>query len=151
MVNWPSLVHITPRNMYCMNTPYDVTWSSSLVEGDAQLDWPNRQTCMECCHACAAYFFGGCQKHNSLPLGPIQPSSPLLKSYIDVLVLIEDFSMRGQPSWSGSGGGRPSPRPCRITWSTSSTPIRHTSTRGRSSSPKILLFTVRDIILIISQ
>ena len=27
---------------------------SSLVEGDEQLDRPNSQTTMECCHACVA-------------------------------------------------------------------------------------------------
>ena len=32
------------------------TWSS-LVEGDEKPDRPNSQIDMECCHACAAYFF----------------------------------------------------------------------------------------------
>ena len=29
------------------------SWNS-LVEGDEQMDWPNSQTCSECCRACAA-------------------------------------------------------------------------------------------------
>ena len=34
------------------------------------------QKSMKCCHAwCTAYVLAGCNKHNSLPLGPIQPSS----------------------------------------------------------------------------
>ena len=31
---------------------------SSLVKGHEQLDRPNSQTCMECCHACASWFWG---------------------------------------------------------------------------------------------
>ena len=50
----------------------------SLVEGDKQLDQSNSQSCMESFHASAAYF-SSCHKHNSLPLGPIQPSSPSTK------------------------------------------------------------------------
>ena len=46
----------------------------SLVK-DVQLDRPRTETCMEYWHTCAAYFFG-LLKHNSLPLGTIQPSSP---------------------------------------------------------------------------
>ena len=37
---------------------YIVKSWSSLVEGDEQLDRPNSQTCMECCHACAVSFLG---------------------------------------------------------------------------------------------
>ena len=36
--------------------PVAHAWSS-LVEGHEQPDRPNSQTYMECCHACAAYFF----------------------------------------------------------------------------------------------
>ena len=50
------------------------SWSS-LVEGDKQQDWPNSQACMEWYHLSTAYFVSICHKHNSLPLGPIQPSS----------------------------------------------------------------------------
>ena len=34
---------------------------------------------MECFHSCTGYLFGVSHKHNSLPLGPIQPSSPSTK------------------------------------------------------------------------
>ena len=50
------------------------TWSS-YVEGDEQLDWPNS---LDCYHACTAYFLV-CLNHNSLPPGPIEPSSPSTK------------------------------------------------------------------------
>ena len=30
---------------------------SSVLEGDKQPDQANSKTCMECCHACAAYFW----------------------------------------------------------------------------------------------
>ena len=40
---------------------------------------PNSQTRMEYCHVSAAYFVRICHKHNSLPLEPIQPSSPSTK------------------------------------------------------------------------
>ena len=50
-----------------------VSWSS-LVEWDEQLDWPNSQTWTEWCYTYASYFFIF-HEHNSLPLGPIQPSS----------------------------------------------------------------------------
>ena len=50
-----------------------------LVEGDAQLERPNSQTCLEQCRAWATYIFGVSHKHNSLPLGPIHPSSPATK------------------------------------------------------------------------
>ena len=46
---------------------------SSLAEGDEQLDWPKSQTIIELYHVCVAYFVLICHKHNSLPLGPIQP------------------------------------------------------------------------------
>ena len=36
---------------------YSYTWSS-LVEGDEQKGAAQSQTYIECCHACAAYFFG---------------------------------------------------------------------------------------------
>ena len=52
---------------------------SSLVEGDKQLDQPKSQTCLECCHACAALYILVRHKHNSLPLGPIQTSSHTTK------------------------------------------------------------------------
>ena len=49
---------------------------SSLVEGDEQPDQPNSQTHTECCRACAQSLFWVDHKHKSLPLAPIQPSSP---------------------------------------------------------------------------
>ena len=52
---------------------------SFLVEGDELTDWPKSQTGREQCYACAAYFLWVCHKHNSLPPGPIQPSSPSTK------------------------------------------------------------------------
>ena len=53
---------------------------SSLVEGDEHLDWPNSQRTMELCHTFIVYYFWVEQKHYSFLLGPLQPSSPLLKS-----------------------------------------------------------------------
>ena len=50
-----------------------IIWCS-LVEGDEQLDRPNSQTCM-CCIGGG----GVCNKHSSLPFGPIQPSSSCTK------------------------------------------------------------------------
>ena len=50
---------------------------SSLVEGDEQMDRPISRTCIECCHVCPT--FGGCHKHNILPLGPIKPAYPCTK------------------------------------------------------------------------
>ena len=47
--------------------------------GDEQLDRPNSQTRMEWYRVCVAYFVWIRHKHNSLPLGPIQPSSPSTK------------------------------------------------------------------------
>ena len=38
--------------------PMSSTRSSSLVEEDVQPDLPKSQTCMECCRAHGAYFFG---------------------------------------------------------------------------------------------
>ena len=52
---------------------------NSSSEGDELLDWPNSQTCMQSCPACAAYFVGFVNKHNSLTLEQIQHSAPLTK------------------------------------------------------------------------
>ena len=50
-----------------------IHWSS-LVEGDEQQS--NLRGTLPCMFW---IFFSVCQKHNSLPLGPIQPSSPSTK------------------------------------------------------------------------
>ena len=74
-LKWPSLPRITPQCSVWMRNlktfaAHTLCWSVEppiyRVEGDEQ---PNHcQTCMECWHACAAYFLVG-YKHGSLPLG----------------------------------------------------------------------------------
>ena len=59
-----------------------LAWSS-LQEGDERPDRPNSQTCMELSHA---LFFGVGHKHNSLPPGPIQPSSTSTKELHDTTI-----------------------------------------------------------------
>ena len=53
---------------------------SSLVEGAEPQDRPNSQTRMEWCHVRDACFVWISHKQNSLPLGPIQPSSLLQRN-----------------------------------------------------------------------
>ena len=50
------------------------------------MDQPKSQTTMACCHAWAAacFFLGGGHNHNSLPLGPIQPSSHSTEELLDL-------------------------------------------------------------------
>ena len=48
------------------------SWSFLVLEGDEQTDRPKSQTSIEWYWI----IFGGWHKHNSLPLGPLQPSSP---------------------------------------------------------------------------
>ena len=71
------LWHCNTYLYFCRLLVYHQTiadsWSS-LVEWDEQLDWPNSQTWTEWCYTYASYFFIF-HEHNSLPLGPIQPSS----------------------------------------------------------------------------
>ena len=77
--------------------------SSSLVEGDEELDQPNSQTCMELYHVWIAYYVWIFNKHNSLPLGPMQLSSPSTKDLHDHYVLSLDNP--------GVAGARKRPRP----------------------------------------
>ena len=78
---WSALLKSLASHLLNETLSWDVPWSS-LVEGDEQLDQPNSQTCMEWCHASAAYIFLICHKHISLPLGQVQPSSPLTTTEI---------------------------------------------------------------------
>ena len=54
-------------------------WFSAVQWQAMELFNRMRWTSMEWCNACALEPFSICHRHNSLPLGPIQPSSPSAK------------------------------------------------------------------------
>ena len=61
---------------------------NSLVEGDEQPDWPNSQSSMECCHACATYFLGFVKNTTAYHLGRYSLQLLLLKSSMANLFII---------------------------------------------------------------